>query len=47
MKTHPTDLVTQVIEDLKQHNILVPNNNTVYALPLFLVAKTSGAACPV
>lgn len=44
MKTQDSELVAQVIDDLQQHGILVPNSDIVYAFRLFLVAKFSGAA---
>jgi hypothetical protein len=47
MKTQDSELVAQVIDDLQQHGILVPNSDIVYAFRLFLVAKSSGVARPV
>jgi hypothetical protein len=47
VKTHESQLVSEVIQDLLQHEILVPNANIIYAFRLFLVAKPSGAAGPV
>jgi hypothetical protein len=37
----------EVIQDLQQHQILVPNPNIKYAFRMFLVSKTTGAARPI
>jgi hypothetical protein len=47
VSTSPSPLIDQVVQDLEEHQILVPCPEIVYAFRMFLIAKTSGAARPI